>query len=75
MGKMSWISYLCENDKRDELVMEVAGLAKGMNKTAEEVADGFIEAHNNIRLQKNNPAFAKLNEITDEMLAEHKRNE
>ena len=32
------------------------------------VHPGFIDAHNNMRQQKNNPAFAVLNEIADTML-------
>ena len=72
MGSMSHIAYLCEHNKRDELIEEVSGCAKAIGKTAEEVADGFIEAHHNMRLQKNNPAFAVLNEMADTMLEDEK---
>ena len=65
---MSHIAYLIENDKQDELLEEVSGCAISIGKTPEEVAKGFTDAYHNIRLQKNNPAFAKLNEIQDEML-------
>ena len=70
MSKMSWISHLCEKGDRKALIEELnmTDLTALTGKTVEEVADGFIEAHNNIRLQKNNPAFEKLNEIQDEML-------
>ena len=68
MGKMSHIAYLIANNKEDELLEEVSGCAIAIGKTPEEVAKGFTDAYNNIRLQKNNPAFAKLNEIQDEML-------
>jgi hypothetical protein len=70
MSKMSYIAYLCEQDDKEGLINELntSGLTKLADKTVEEVADGFIKAYNNIRLQKNNPAFEKLNEIQDEML-------
>ena len=70
MSRMSYIAYLCEENDREGLIDELnmSGLTKLTGKTVEEVADGFIKAYNNIRLQKNNPAFAKLNEIQDEML-------
>ena len=70
MSKMSYIAYLCKEDDRESLINELnmSGLTKLTGKTVEEVADGFIAAYNNIRLQKNNPAFKKLNEIQDEML-------
>ena len=70
MSKMSYIAYLCEQDDKETLIDELnmSGLTKITGKTVEEVADGFIKAYNNIRLQKNNPAFEKLNEIQDEML-------
>ena len=70
MSKMSYIAYLCEQDDKETLIDELnmSGLTKITGKTVEEVADGFIAAYNNIRLQKNNPAFEKLNEIQDEML-------
>ena len=77
MGSMSHIAYLCEHNKRDELIEEISSFAfekclKTIGKTAEEVADGFIDAHNNMRLQKNNPAFAVLNEMADTMLEDEK---
>ena len=70
MSKMSYIAYLCKEDDKETLIDELnmSGLTKLTGKTVEEVADGFIAAYNNIRLQKNNPAFKKLNEIQDEML-------
>ena len=33
MGKMAYISYLCENNKKDELVEEVGFLSKLTGKT------------------------------------------
>ena len=60
MSKMSWISYLCETGNKKELIEEV-GI---------ELAEGFLEAHNKMRENKNNPAYYKLNQIHDEMQKE-----
>ncbi len=65
MSKMSWISYLCENGKKKELIEEVG----------QELAEGFLEAHNQMRKNKNNPAYEKLNEIHDEMQKKAKKDE
>jgi len=62
MSKMSWISYLCETGNKKELIEEV-GI---------ELAEGFLKAHNQMRENKNNPAYDKLNEIHDEMQREVK---
>ena len=70
MGRMSYIAYLCEREDRDAIIAELntPDLMTLTGKSPEEIADGFIAAYKNIRLQKNNPAFDKLNEIQDEML-------
>jgi len=65
MSKMSWISYLCENGKKKELVEEVG----------QELAEGFLKAHNQMRKNKDNPAYEKLNEIHDEMQKKAKKDE
>ena len=57
MSKMSWISHLCETNNKKELI-ELVG---------EELADGFLKAHNQMRENRDNPAYEKLNEIHDEM--------
>jgi hypothetical protein len=75
MGTMSWISHLCETNKRDELVIEVSDLAKQLGKPAEEVADEFLEAHNKMRDERENPAFTELNEIHDNMQKKAKERE
>ena len=62
MGRMSYIAKLCEDDNLKELTEEVGSV---------EVAQGFIDAHAEMRAQKNNPAFKKLNEISDEMQKEN----
>ena len=60
MSKMSWISHLCETSNKKELI-ELVG---------EELADGFLKAHNQMRENRDNPAYEKLNEIHDEMQKE-----
>ena len=60
MSKMSWISYLCENNLKDELIEEV-----GVN-----FANGFLEAHKQMRERENEPAFKALNKIHDNMQKE-----
>ena len=65
MGKMSWISHLCDNGMREELIKEVSECAKTLGKTSEEVADGFLKAHKEIRKRKNEPAYKVLNKIQD----------
>ena len=62
MSKMSWISYLCETGNKKELINEVG----------KELAEGFLKAHNQMRENKDNPAYNKLNEIHDEMQKEAK---
>tara|TARA_R100001594_G_scaffold98838_1_gene133368 strand:- start:554 stop:781 length:228 start_codon:yes stop_codon:yes gene_type:complete len=75
MGKMSYISHLCENNKKDELMEEVGFLAKLTGSTASLVADEFLEAHRNMRNNKENPSFTKLNEIHDEMQEKYEEDE
>ena len=58
MSKMSWISHLCETNNRKELIAELGNT---------EIADGFLEAHKQMRNKKFNKAFSKLNEIHNEM--------
>ena len=61
MSKMSWISHLCENNLKDELIKEVGV----------DFAIGFLEAHKQMREKKNEPAFKVLNNIHDEMQREN----
>jgi hypothetical protein len=61
MSKMSWISYLCENNMRDELIEEVQSI---------EVADNFLEAHKRMRDNRDSPAYKTLNEIHDKFQKE-----
>ena len=61
MGKMSWISYLCESGNREELIEEVGSV---------EIADEFLRAHNQMRERKEEPAFKVLNKIHNNMKKE-----
>ena len=57
MSKMSWISYLCESGNKKQLVEEIG----------EELANQFLHAHNQMRENRDNPVYDKLNKIHDEM--------
>ena len=61
MGKMGYIHYLCENNDRKGLIEELGNI---------EMADGFLQAHKEMRSQPTNKAFGKLNEIVDESVKE-----
>tara|TARA_R100000742_G_C4275670_1_gene96298 strand:- start:1583 stop:1801 length:219 start_codon:yes stop_codon:yes gene_type:complete len=68
MGKMKEISRLCENNDRNGLIAEIKNntfLLQLSKYKIEEMADGFLKSHNEIRDNRNNPAFKKLNEIHD----------
>ena len=69
MGKMAYISYLCETENTKKLIEElnIPQLISLTGKTPEEIAKGFIDAHRKIRKNKNNHAYDKLNEIHDKM--------
>ena len=68
MGKMSYIAYLAESGNKKELMEEVGSIASMTGKTVSEVADGFIEAANTIKKNKNKPAYKNLNKIQKEMI-------
>lgn len=67
---MSKIAYLCENELKDELIEELnmSDLVSLTGKSPEEIADGFIDAHKNMKEKRNQKAYKKLNEIHDELL-------
>ena len=69
MSKMSWISHLCEKGDKKALIEELnmTDLTALTGKTVEEVADGFIKAHNTIKKRKNENAYKVLNKIQTEM--------
>ena len=70
MSSMSKIAYLCENELKDELIEELnmSDLISLTGKSPEEIADGFIDAHKNMKEKRNQKAYKKLNEIHDELL-------
>jgi hypothetical protein len=58
MSRMPYIAKLAEEENLKDLTEEVGSV---------EVAQGFIDAHKEMRSRRNNPAFKKLNEIADKM--------
>jgi hypothetical protein len=71
MGKFSYIAHLVETGNKKELIHEVGSIARATGRTCEEVADGFIDAHREMRNNRDNPAYIKLNEIHDEIIKEN----
>ena len=67
---MSKIAYLCENGLKNELIEELnmSDLTSLTGKSPEEIADGFIDAHKNMKEKRNQKAYKKLNEIHDKLL-------
>ncbi len=62
MGKMSYIHHLCETNNKKELIEELGST---------QMADGFLEAHKEMRDKANTVAFGKLNELVDDSLDEY----
>jgi len=65
MSKMSYIHYLCEKEDKKALIEELGST---------EMANGFLEAHKEIRLKKETDAFSKLNNILDSSIDVHIQN-
>ena len=65
---MSWIAYLAENEKREELMEEVGVIASACGRTTAEIADGFIEAVKTIKKNKEKPSYKKLSKIQKDMI-------
>lgn len=72
INPMSKISVLCEKGDRKGLIDLISnysdiifGLIPG--KTEEEIADGFIQAHQNMRLRRNQEEYEQLNKMHDLM--------
>jgi len=59
MSRIPYIAYLAEKGDLKELTEEVGSY---------EVAKGFIDAVEQMRDNKDNPAYKKLNEIQDRMV-------
>ena len=62
MGKMSYIHHLCETDNKKELIEELGSTR---------MAEGFLEAHKEMRDKADTVAFGKLNELVDNSLDEY----
>ena len=65
MGKMSYIHYLCEKEDRNKLLEELGN---------EEIVDSFLEAHKNVRNNKNKEPYRKLNSMINKSINYHKEN-
>ena len=61
MSKMGYIAYLAENDMRDELIAEVGSVR---------IADGFIEAAEQIEKNKENEAYKVLYKLQQQHIEE-----
>ena len=67
MSKIAYISYLAENNMRDELIEEVGSIR---------MADGFIQASRQIEENKENKAYKVLYSLQRENIKEgEKENE
>tara|TARA_R100001594_G_scaffold129006_1_gene167512 strand:- start:2300 stop:2512 length:213 start_codon:yes stop_codon:yes gene_type:complete len=64
MGKMGWISYLCEHEMKDELIKNFTNddLIKETGKTPEEIADSFISSYKSMSKKMRNEN-ARINSI------------
>ena len=65
MSKMPYIAYLAENGMLKELTEEVGST---------QIAQGFINAVEEIRENANNPAYKNLNKIQDKAVNIGKKN-
>ena len=63
MSKMGYIAYLAENDMRDELIEEVG---------SSRIADGFIEAAQQIEKNKENEAYKVLYKLQQQHIEKGK---
>lgn len=72
MGRMSYISHLCETKNIKELIKEVntPELTGLTDKTPKEIAIGFIEAHHKIKANRKDNSYKVLNEIHEELKKE-----
>jgi len=65
MGRMSHIHYLCENGLKKELIEELG---------SKKMAEGFLEAHEQMRDNRHDKAFNVLNKIVDSSIDTHIQN-
>ena len=59
---MSYIHHLCETNNKKELIEELGST---------QMAEGFLEAHKEMRNKADTVAFGKLNELVDNSLEEY----
>tara|TARA_R100000458_G_C8275843_1_gene251008 strand:- start:1641 stop:1886 length:246 start_codon:yes stop_codon:yes gene_type:complete len=69
MGKMGYISLLAKEKNLEELEEEVSGIAEMLGRTTKDVAEGFIEAQEEIENNKDNPAFKVLHKLNQKNIA------
>ena len=70
MGKMSYISYLASKGNLKELMEEVGPIAKMTGRSCKEVAQGFIDACDEIEENQGDDAFKTLHELNQQNIAE-----
>lgn len=69
MGKMSTISLLASEGKLEELMEEVGPVAVMLGRTPKEVAEGFIEACEEIKDNQTDEAYKVLHELNQRNIA------
>ena len=62
MSKMSYIHHLCETNNKKGLIEELGDVL---------MAEGFLDAHKEMRNARETVAFGKLNEIVDNSIEEY----
>lgn len=66
MSAMGYIHYLCETENMKELVEEVGNYT---------IAEQFMDAHKQMRENRNKKEYSVLNEITDKSIEKYKKDE
>lgn len=66
MSAMGYIHYLCETNNLKELIEEVGN---------DEVAKQFMDAHKQMRDNRDTKEYSVLNEITDKSIEKYKEDE
>lgn len=65
MSTMSYIHYLCETNNKKELISELGSI---------QMAEGYLDAHKEMRENQENKVFNGLNKIVDSSIKEYKKN-
>ena len=66
MSAMGYIHYLCETENMKDLVEEVGNYT---------IAEQFMDAHKQMRENREKKEYSVLNEITDESIKKYKQDE